>query len=156
MEAGAVSLFSREDSLSQATVLLSARGYRIHGIDCGSWAAFVAGLAREFEWQAMFGYEPIPERLNLDAIDDAVRSLSFGEETGRVVILRTFDRLLVEDERRAKTILDIIANASRHHMLFGNRFFALCHLEDPDADVGEIGGQRPAWNTFEWAERGLK
>ena len=57
--------------------------------------------------------------------------------------------------KTAQTILDILADAHRHELLFGKRLATVMqsNIATIDRSIYEIGGFTPQWNTNEWMNR---
>lgn len=50
----------------------------------------------------------------------------------------------------AEVVLDVMAGACRFFLLNGKRFMVLVQTENPDIQIGSLGGRSPVWNRREW------
>jgi hypothetical protein len=89
----------------------------------GSWPGFSDGL--------------------MDCLLDANRQLV-------VLVLEGFDRIRRDDGFAAHHLLDALASTARWHLLFGRRLICLIHTDDPDLDLGDLGGENPRWSRHEF------
>jgi hypothetical protein len=145
---GAVTLFKDRGVLADAVALMRAEGYSDHHIDCCTDGSLIASLAAALEWQRHFGY--VPDRLNLDALNDALASVPNAEMPRVVLVLERFEDFWQRDREVAIAVLDIIEDQSRLHLLFDNRLVAFVRTSDPALHVENLGGRAAQWNPKEW------
>jgi len=53
----------------------------------------------------------------------------------------------------AQVVADVFARAVRYHMLFGRRLLILIQSENPNIQLGRLGGLAPIWNRREWLNK---
>jgi hypothetical protein len=111
-------------------------------------ASFAAGLTEALRFHENFGYTPWTG--NLDAVNDAFREVLFGDHRGVVFAFHSFDALHRAELHLAQGTLDILEASARDHLLFGHRLLAVVHSDDPDLDLGSLGGRGATWNRREW------
>ena len=127
---------------------LVALGYLVHRIDARAREPFFTGLTEALRFLENFGYAPWTG--NLDALNDAFREVLFGDHRGVAFAFHRFDALYRVDPRLARVTLDILEASARDHLLFGHRLLAVVHSDDPDLDLGLLGGRGATWNRQEW------
>jgi hypothetical protein len=115
---------------------LEALGYRVHVLDASDADALVAGFATALRFEHNYGYTPT--KLNMDALTDAFRDLSFDDAEGHVLALRRFDLAVVRNADRAKLLVEVIEKASRDWLVFGGRLIALLQSQDPKLAVARL------------------
>ena len=74
-----------------------------------------------------------------------------------MVVLPAIDKLAESDPQETLRLLDALSDHSRESILIGRRVLALTQSDDPQLDLGLIGGKVLQWNERErqpWA-RGL-
>lgn len=148
---GPVTLFRSPDVLDDAVTCLRAAGYRVHEIDCSSDAACAASFATALHWAAKFGY--VPQRVNLDALNDAMWPDPAHDAERSVLVLRAFDSLRKRSKATAHGILDVIACNERTHLIHGRRLLCFVQTTHPGLKIKDLGGRSAQWNTKEWARR---
>lgn len=146
---GAVTLFTATSALSDAIGRLSDAGYSVQRIDCADERHMVRDLNIALRWEARMGYRP--EALNLDALHDAL-----GDEPGPdrpllLLVLDGFDAFRARDVRRAHLVLDILAGASRDHLLFDERLVIFVVTAERGLQIDNLGGRPTQWNRLETA-----
>lgn len=148
-------LFLESKNILQAIQTLEKIGYHVCQIDCSSDASFLTSVVRELKWDAQFGY--CPDELNLEALNDAVRSEPFDTADDTVVVLNEFQKLWDRDERQGFHVLDIFTSASRDYLLFGKRLLTFVHVSDPRFETQKLGALPTWWNGREWfhKDRGI-
>jgi hypothetical protein len=147
LQHGATTLFRRPALFNAAVDQLAALGYLVHRIDAQARGSFVAGLTEALRFHENFGYTPWGG--NLDALNDAFREVLFGDHRGVAFAFHGFDALHRVEPRLAQVTLDILEGSSRDHMLFGHRLLAVVHSDDPDLNLGSLGGRGVTWNRQE-------
>jgi hypothetical protein len=65
-----------------------------------------------------------------------------------VLVLAGFSRAHAVDQAAALTLLDMLSDIARWHLLFGRQLICLVETEDPDLDLPESRG-RATWNRHE-------
>jgi len=145
---GAITLFRRPALFDAAVDQLTAIGYLVHRIDARAGVTFVAGLTEALRFHENFGYAPWTG--NLDALNDAFREVLFGDHRGVAFAFYGLDALHRVEPDLAQGTLDILEASARDHMLFGHRLLAVAHSDDPDLNLGSLGGRGATWNRREW------
>ena len=83
---------------------------------------------------------------NFNAFSDCLSDLNI-IKTGLVVVFRHMDSI---NKNTAHKILDILADSSRLHLLFGNRLITLVQVDNPDYEIDPVGKTSVIWNGQEW------
>ncbi len=136
---GAIALYWRDEYLREDTQWFIDHGYRAYEFDCAAWTSkddlFSAfGTALDFpEWWGR----------NFDALNDCMDDIPLTEENGAVLVLTHFDSYargcgavrLPIGRTQSNVLLDIIARASRFHLLNRRR------LGGPHNAVSVVWGQ---------------
>jgi len=69
------------------------------------------------------------------------------DRAGIIVVFRHFQFVA---EEIAHTLLDVFANNSRFHILFGNKLLTLVQVNKPDYQIKLVGCCEVLWNRSEW------
>ena len=123
------------------------------GFDSGSWpseASMHDELSSVLSFPAYYGR-------NLNALNECMsEDLIVPNLGGLAVCFKRFDQFASRFQS-ALVVLDILAKASRQHMLRGRRFIVLLQTDDPRVSFTGLGGISARWNSDEWllANRGL-
>ena len=74
------------------------------------------------------------------------------DASGLVIALDNFT-----PAHRSEVLLDVLAGAQRHWLLFGRRLVMVLRIDDQRYEGPTIGALKPFWNGREWANanRGL-
>jgi RNAse (barnase) inhibitor barstar len=83
---------------------------------------------------------------NWSALRDCLSDLNI-IKTGIVFVFRHLDHI---KNQTATTLLDIMADNARLHMLFGHRIITLAQVDNPDYELEPIGRTLVSWNGREW------
>jgi hypothetical protein len=153
---GGVHLYWRREYLIEDTKWLANHDYDVLELACETWASqdeMFSDFARVLRLPDYFGR-------NFDALDECIADLPLTENLGAVIVLTRFDAYaagagsapMPRLKNEAEVVLDIIASASRFHLLNGNRLLALVQTDDPELRCGAIGGHSPQWNRREWLD----
>ena len=156
LQNGAVNLFLNPEILADACKALSALDYEIAEVSCaGSATEFETEMSKALRWHEAFGYEKWTG--NLNALNDGFGCYPFGPSSRSALVLTEFDHLVAADETRAQSMLDIIENWSRNHLLRGNYLIALVQTDDPHYECEGLGSRSANWNWREqfYVDRGL-
>jgi hypothetical protein len=125
---------------------LSEHGYRLVRLDCSAWRSeedALVDFGKRLDFPAYYG-------CNQNALVDCLRDVSVPASGGLALVLVSFDSFLRREAPVAESILDILANASRDHMLFGRRVLTLLQSDDPQISLADIGATSVPWNRKEW------
>ena len=152
---GAITKFFRREPFERTIAELVNAGYRAHVIDADDGSVFRAQMTRALRFRENFGYEPWTG--NLDALNDAFRSIELATVAGVVFAFTRFDLLHAAEPRLAEGVVDVLESASREHLVVGARLIGLVQSDDPRLELPACGGRSPSWNDEEWldANRGV-
>lgn len=123
---------------------LEREHYAIVDFDCKSWTNLKEmhlQLKQKLHFPDYYGE-------NAAALNDCLSELEI-PGTGLVVVFRHSDNI---DSEQMLLLLDIFARASRWHLLFGNRVMVLAQVDNPDFEIGPVGGTPVMWNMAEWLD----
>lgn len=151
---GGIHFYRRSEYLAEDTKWFKSHDYDVFDLDCQRWKSqdeMFSDFACVLRLPDYFGR-------NFDALDECIADLPLTESHGAVMVLSRFDAYTVgagsapmqRMTSAAETVLEIIARASRFHLLNGNRLVALVQTEDPELRFGVVGGSSPVWNRREW------
>jgi RNAse (barnase) inhibitor barstar len=154
LQSSAVTLYHKNNILSQDVAILQQLGYRVYTLDAGTWRSvtdFHTAAKRELAFPEY--YAP-----NLASWIDCLGDLDVPAESGVVIQLRHFDGFARLEPQFAHTLLDSIESASRRFLLSGHRLLALLQSDDPRIRFERIGAVPVNWNPREWldVDRGLR
>ena len=141
------------DGLSNLTNL----GYRVVHLSASTWsddAEMFRQLAVSLDFPEYFGH-------NFAALNDCLGDAASGDYcldpagTGLVLALDDFDTFVDVDRQSAQILLDVLADQSRHALLFGNRFICLARSDDPRLDrrLEPVGATPVSWTMREFFDR---
>ena len=142
LQNGWASLYWRRSILNEDLKWLEEAGYEIVNFDCRTWNSdkiIHAQLKEKFGFPDYYGE-------NFDALSDCLSDLNI-IKTGLVIVFRHMDSI---KKATAHTILDIIANNARYHLLFGSRLISLAQVDNPHFEIDPIGQTPVGWNGREW------
>ena len=151
---GGIQLYWRREYLVQETKWFAVHNYDVYEFACDTWSspeAMFSDLGRVLRLPDWWGQ-------NVNALDDCMDDLPLTESRGAVMVLTNFDvyaagsgsALMHSGRPEAEVILDILAQASRFHLLNGRRLVVLVQTNDPKLRIPELGGMTPQWNRREW------
>ncbi|HFE66931.1 MAG TPA: barnase inhibitor [Chloroflexi bacterium] len=123
--------------------------YRVIFMDAAKWKTekdFHSEIKNLLEFPDHYGG-------NLDALNDCLSDIEFGEFDGIVIGLENYDEWHKKDKDCAEMILDIMADCSYHHLLFGNRLAVLVQSNDPQIEFKPVGQRPVVWNPKEWLNK---
>ena len=151
---GGIHLYWRREYLTEDTKWFANHDYDVFELACQTWESqddMFSDFARVLRLPDYFGR-------NFDALDECTADLPLTENRGAVVVRSRFDAYAAGTgsapmqrlKNEAEVVLDIIASASRFHLLNGNRLLALVQTDDPELRFGALGGSNPQWNRREW------
>jgi hypothetical protein len=127
---------------------LADHGYRVESFDAAVWQA--PGDEQTSTATALqFPTTDYSRGGNWDSWRDWLLDLEWIQEDLLAVAFSRFDLLLARDERRAHTLLEILAEASRHHLLLGRHLVILVQTDDSSARVDNLDPVFAKWNHQE-------
>jgi RNAse (barnase) inhibitor barstar len=144
-----VALYFRREVLDEDLAWLRAEGYLIDEFDCTSWhteADFHASMLAGLALPDYYGH-------NLDAFNDCVKDIDVPDAGGRALIFRRFDLFAQREARVAQFVIDIMASASWHCLLFGRRLLTIVQSDDPRIALEPVGAHPVMWNPREWLNK---
>lgn len=142
MQNGWTSLYWRATILDDDLKWFEKENYIIIEFNCKTWdneKTMHSQLKEKLDFPEYYGE-------NFNALRDCLSDLNI-IKTGLVLVFRHLDNIR---KQTVHEILDIMANISRLHMLFGNRIIILAQVDNPDYEVGPIGQTPVLWNGQEW------
>jgi hypothetical protein len=153
---GGIHLYWRREYLVEDKRWLAEHDYDLYEFACETWLSehtMYSDFGRVLQFPDWWGR-------NINAFDDCIADLPLSGSRGAVMILVNFDSyasgsgstLMPSGRTEAEAILDIIADASRFHLLNGNRLIALVQTNDSNFRIGRLGGAIPQWNRREWVD----
>jgi hypothetical protein len=151
---GGIQLYWHREYLSEDSQWLAKHDYDVFEFECETWKSqddMFSDFARVLRLPDYFGR-------NFDALDDCLADLPLSENRGGAIVLGRFDAYAAHAgsaqmpgfKNAAEVVLDVIATASRFHLLNGNQLVALVQTNDPQLRFGAIGRVSPQWNRREW------
>ncbi|WP_081471832.1 barstar family protein [Gemmata obscuriglobus] len=142
---GPVALYGPAERLRRHVAALESYGYRCPAFDCGEWAS-EADMHREVAARLEFpGYYG----RNLNALNDCLGDIDIPEAGGVALVLWRFDQFARRPGVRAWDVLDVIANASWVHRLYGRRLLGLVQSDDPELHFASVGARPVMWVSWE-------
>jgi len=144
-----VALYFRTEVLNEDVGWLRSEGYHIDELDCTGWRAepdFHADIAARLAFPDYYGG-------NLNAFNDCIGDIEVSNSGGRAIVFRRFDAFAQRQPRVAQSILDIMASASWHSLLFGRRLLTIVQSDDPRIDFEVVGAYSVMWNPREWLNK---
>lgn len=144
-----VALYFRQEVLDEDTASLRREGYQIEKFDCTGWHAesnFHTDISARLAFPDYYGR-------NLDAFNECIGDIEVPDAGGRAIVFCRYDMFVRSEPRVAQLILDIMACASRHHLLFGRRLLTMVQSNDPRIDFQPVGARPVSWNPREWLNK---
>jgi RNAse (barnase) inhibitor barstar len=153
LQAGAVSLYFRQETLKDAVDWFASRQYLVYNFDCSKWQSVEAlhmDLQQTLHFPDYYGH-------NMDAFNDCLSDIEVPDIGGTVLVFRRFDLFAKGYRQAAQGILDIIESNSRRFLLTGQRLISLVQSDDPTIHFEPVGCSPVRWNPAEWfnKDRGL-
>jgi hypothetical protein len=122
---GPISIVGTRSSVDEIRAELARLGYAVHDVDLASRDRTLEVITTALRFQENFGYAPWTGDLN--ALNDAFRYVSFDGVTGVAFVVDGVDAAYAADPTFTQDFFDIVALASRHHLVFGHRLLAIVH-----------------------------
>jgi RNAse (barnase) inhibitor barstar len=144
-----VALYFRPEVFNEDIAQLRGEGYQIDEFDCTRWLTesdFHADVAVRLAFPDYYGR-------NLDAFNDCIGEIEVPDSGGRAIVFRRFDLFVQRQPRMAQPVLDIMALASWHCLLFGRRLLTIAQSDDPRIAFEAVGARPPMWNPREWPNK---
>lgn len=143
LQNGWMSRYWRSAILNDDLKWFENKSYVLIEFDCRTWHndhIMHSQLKTKFDFPDYYGE-------NFNALRDCLRDLNI-IKSGLVVVFRHLDQIKAPT---AHKILDIMADCSRQHMLFGSRIITLIQVDNPNYEIGPVGRSEVTWNSQEWA-----
>lgn len=144
LQNGWVSLYNRPEFLLLDVSWFRKERYRVFEFDCSKWKdanAMHADLKLKFRFGEQYGE-------NLNALKDSLSDISI-VGSGLVVVLHQLDKV---EKELAQSLLHIMAESGRFHMLLGERLITLAQVDDQDINYSPVGATPVSWNPHEWVK----
>ena len=142
---GGVALYYQHEVLGEDVAWLALEKYELLQFDDGAMDSLDSF---HFEARLKLGapedYEP-----SFEGFRAAASRLPIPEDGGVALVFTAVDRLAESDPISTLRLFDVISDVSREFMLQGRRLVCLAQTDDPDLDLGPIGGKPLTWNPRE-------
>lgn len=142
LQNGYISLYWKSSILDEDLKWFENKNYAVIEFDCTLWSSDTIMHA---QFKENYGF---PEYYggNFSALKDCLSDLKI-VKTGLVVVFRHLDNI---KRKTAQSILDIMADNSRFHMLFGERVITIAQVDNPEFEFEPVGQNLITWNGKEW------
>jgi RNAse (barnase) inhibitor barstar len=149
LQNGWTSLYWKQTILDGDIDWFRTQNFSIVEFDCSEWTnenKIHVDLKKQLRFPDYYGK-------NLNALNDSLSDLEINE-TGLVIVFRHFQ---IADKDLAHSLLDIFADNSRVHILFGEKLLTLVQVDNPNFQINPIGSTAVSWNAAESlnSKRGL-
>lgn len=142
---GGIQLYWRREYLVEDSQWFAKHDYDVFEFGCETWKSqdeMFTDFACVLRLLDYFGH-------NFDALDECIADLPLTEERGAAIVMSRFDAYAARAgsapmerlKNEAEVVLDIIARASRFHLLNGNRLVALVQTDDPQLSSEHLAAQ---------------
>lgn len=145
LQNGWASLYWRPQVLNKDLDWLRKEKFEVIIFDCSNWMQtekIHKALKKQLHFPDYYGE-------NLDALNDCLSDLQINEN-GTIIV---FEHFQFVDRSYAHRLLDVFANNSRRHILFGKKLLTLAQVEDPNYQIPPIGACPVLWNNSEWLNK---
>jgi hypothetical protein len=144
-----LNLYWRRSLFNEEVDWLKQHGYRVELIDLRQWRSAgdeQTAIAKVLSFPTVdYGGGG-----NWDSWRDWMMDLDWLEEDFLAVGLLRFDVLLLHEEARARTLLELLSEASRHHLLLGRHLVVLAQSDDSSVALQGLDPVWAKWNAKEW------
>lgn len=141
LQNGWSNLYWKQGILDNDIEWFRSENFEIVQFDCTKWKE-ADNIHKDLK--VMLGF-PDYYGANFDALNDCLSDLEIS--SGLVVVFRSFHLL---DKKISHSLLDVFANNSRQHLLFGRKLLTLVQVDDPNYQIDPIGACAVLWNSEEW------
>jgi hypothetical protein len=142
MRFGGVTLFDQEKILASHLHMLKQRQYVVHEFDCLNYeqeTSILYDIILRLGLLPDWAYKPTP-MMGLNSFNDFLSDVRIPEESGMALVFRNFESLYARYPCCAQNMLGIFADTHYQKLLFGWRFMALIHNNDPQIQIEPISG----------------
>jgi RNAse (barnase) inhibitor barstar len=148
-----IALYWSVEVFENHSTWFAENGYRNVSFDAGTWnteQTFHEDLKANLEFPEYYG-------MNLDALNDCLGDLDFSDCDGIAIAVRNYHAFSESFPRAAQVFLDVVADNSWNHLLFGKRLVSLVQTDKANAVFAPVGARPVMWNPEEWLNirRGL-
>lgn len=145
MRDGPIVKYFSSDILKDHIDQLEKMRYRIIEVSTLMWTKdnFHKKIRDAFDFPDYYGE-------NLAAFKDCLGDMFDRKFNGLAIVFRHFDSFHSKEQDLSEGILDAIFSESWAWLLTGKKLMALVQSDDPDFEIGMIGGFNPSWNGMEW------
>ena len=138
-------LYWRQEVLKKDLDWFRKENFEVITFDCSNWEQsekIHEALKRQLHFPEFYGK-------NLEALNDCLSELKIND-SGIVIV---FEHFQFVEKNYAYQLLDVLANNSREHILFGRKLLTLIQVEDPNYHTDPIGACPVLWNNSEWLDK---
>jgi RNAse (barnase) inhibitor barstar len=142
LQNGWSSLYCRQDVLESDLLWFRTAGFKIIEISCSDWDksdVIHQSLKKALSFPDYYGN-------NLHALNDCLSDVEIPGE-GLIVVFKFFDTV---QQQVGQKIVDIFANNSRRHILFGRKLILLIQVSSRGFNLADVGGSPVLWNGTEF------
>jgi hypothetical protein len=154
---GSVALYWRCELLDEDLSWFRQQHYQVFTFDCDRWSSseeMHTDFQKALNLPAYYGR-------NLDALNDCLSDLSVPDVGGVAFVLSRFDAYAKgpgaapagSGRPEAEVVLDLLARASRYHLLTGRRLLTLVQTDDPRIRFDGLACVFADWNQREWLNK---
>ena len=144
LQNGWISLYWKKSILAKDIEWFEKENYNIVEFDCKSWTD-IAEMHGQLQQKLNF---PDHYGKNFDALNDCLSDIEING-TGQIVVFNHLDSI---DIKTIHILLDVFADNSRKHILFGERLIVLAQVDSPDFKIDPVGATIVSWNKQEWLD----
>jgi RNAse (barnase) inhibitor barstar len=123
------------EQLERDLAWLRQARYVIDEFDCASWqseADFHDAMKEQLRFPDYYGR-------NINGFIECLGDLRVPQDSGRALVFCHYDTFMSHDSWLAPRVLNYLVHASWYHLLFGERFVALIHTDDPNFTFESVG-----------------
>jgi hypothetical protein len=154
---GSVALYWRSEFLDEDVSWFRQQNYQVFSFNCELWNSseeMHIDFQRTLNFPAYYGR-------NLDALNDCLSDLPVIDAGGIALVLSRFDAYaegpgaaqVGSSRPEAEVVLDLLARASRYHLLTGRRLLTLVQTDDPRIRFDGLACVFADWNRREWLNK---
>ncbi len=144
LQNGWISLYWKKSILKKDLKWFEDENYNIVDFDCRLWTdetKMHEQLKQKLNFPDYYGK-------NFDALNDCLTYIQINA-TGQIVVFNHLDSIDIET---IQILLDVFADNSRRHILFGERLIVLAQVDNPNFKIAPVGATTVSWNKQEWLD----